>query len=307
MSQDRPLVAAVFPGQGSQKPGMGRSLYEADATFRDAFDRIARADGRKLTAIAFDGTEDDLRRTENAQSALYACGVAAYRAWVANGGVADLFAGHSIGEYAALAAAGILGDEDGARLVRKRGELMAGAGEVAPGAMAAVLGLEIPEIQGVLDQVGGMVVVANDNCPGQAVISGEASAMVTASAALTEAGAKRVLPLAVSGAFHSPLMAEPARAMRTALDEVAWNAGAPVVANILGDLPPHADWPETLQTHLASPVRWTESVRRMTELGAREFVEFGSGAVLGGLIRRIDKSVATRTISEAEDLTGQGN
>lgn len=299
---ERSLVAAVFPGQGSQKPGMGQAMYEAHPTFRGTFDRIAAADGRDLQAVVFGSSEEELRRTENAQSALYACGVAAYRAWHAQGGTADLFAGHSIGEYAALAAAGILSDEDGARLVRTRGELMAGAGSQSPGTMAAVLGLSTEAVTQVLAGVSGTVVVANDNCPGQVVISGEAAAITESSSKLSEAGAKRVLPLNVSGAFHSPLMIEAARAMRTALDEAEYSAGAPVVSNVLADLPQDKNWPELLERQLASPVRWTESVLRMVALGATEFVEFGAGDVLSGLIRRTDKSVTTKRVALPGDL-----
>lgn len=300
---ERPLIAAVFPGQGSQKPGMGRALYEAHGTFRETFDRIAAADGRDLHAIVFDGTEEELRRTENAQSALYACGVAAYRAYKAEGGLADLFAGHSIGEYAALAAAGILDDAEGAHLVRRRGELMAGAGVNAPGTMAAVLGLEIEAVAEALKGVSGTVVVANDNCPGQVVISGDVQGVAEATTRLGEAGAKRILPLNVSGAFHSPLMTEPAREMRAALDAAEWSAGAPVVANVLADIPQDKNWPDLLERQLASPVRWTESVRRMVALGAAEFIEFGAGEVLAGLVRRTDKNIATRRVAEPEDLT----
>lgn len=299
---ERSLVAAVFPGQGSQKPGMGRSLYEANTTFRETFDRISDADGRDLRALAFEADESTLRETQNAQSALYACGLSAYRAWHAGGGVADLFAGHSIGEYAALAAAGVLSDTDGARLVRRRGELMAEAGVSTPGTMAAVLGLDADAVAEILRNVDGVVVVANDNCPGQIVISGTLAATSEASSKLSESGAKRVLPLSVSGAFHSPLMADSAQAMRPALDAVAFGAGAPVISNVLADLSGDAIWPDLLERQLASPVRWTESVRRMVALGATEFIEFGAGEVLGGLIRRTDKTVAARRVAESEDL-----
>ena len=285
---------------------MGGALYEADETFRTTFDRIAAADGRDLKSILWESGEDELRRTENAQSALYDCGVSAYRAWIAKGHRADLFAGHSIGEYAAFAAAGVISDEDGARLVRARGELMATAGAGEPGTMAAVLGLEAEEIAKVLGGVSGTVVVANDNCPGQVVISGTVGAVAEASTRLTEAGAKRVLPLNVSGAFHSPLMIDAGRALRAALDAVEFRTGeqggAPVISNVLADEAHGEPWPALLERQLASPVRWTESVRRMIALGAAEFVEFGSGEVLAGLVRRTDKSVTTRRVAEPEDL-----
>ncbi len=309
---EAPLTAAVFPGQGSQKPGMGRALYDADEVFRETFDRIARADseaadGRDLKALVFEGDDETLKDTRVAQSALYACGVAAYRAWTARGHRADLFAGHSIGEYAALAAAGILSDRDGARLVRTRGDLMAEAGESAPGAMAAVLGLDRASVESTLATIEGTVVVANDNCPGQLVISGERAAVAAASAALTVAGAKRVLPLNVSGAFHSPLMACAAEAMRPALAAAEFRRGGTVVANVLAAPPgpflSEGDaWPDLLERQLASPVRWTESVRTLHALGARVFVEFGAGDILGALIRRTEPESTARSIKTPEDL-----
>ena len=293
------LIAALFPGQGSQKAGMGRALYDADATFRATFDRIAEADGRDLRALVFEGDEEALRATELTQSALYACGVSAFRAWEGRGRRADLFAGHSIGEYAALAAAGVTSDADGARLVRRRGELMAAASD---GAMAAVLGLNFGEVEEALAGIAGTVVIANDNCPGQLVISGEPGAVGEAGAKLKEAGAKRVLPLKVSGAFHSPLMAPAARAMRPALDAVTFGTGERVVANVLAAVPGDESWPSLLEAQLASPVRWTESVRELWRLGARTFMEFGSGEVLGGLVRRIEPEATMRAVSTPEDL-----
>jgi len=288
------MIAAVFPGQGSQKPGMGMALIAESGAAAEVFDRASEAVDIDLWALC-NYDEETLRQTQNAQLALFVCGVAAFGAYgheFADGFVA---AGHSVGEYAALTAAGFLSIEDGAKLVRTRGELMAAAGQTNPGTMAAVLGLERDAIQTVLDGIDGVVVIANDNCPGQLVISGEVSAVQAASAALSAAGAKRVLPLNVSGAFHSPLMAEPAIRMGEALRAATFHPGrCPVYSNVLAS--PVVDptvWPDLLERQLSSPVRWTESVQRMIEDGVDRFVELGGGSVLCGLIGRIDKSVAT--------------
>lgn len=297
--------AAIFPGQGSQKPGMGKELYDADATFRETFDRIdGHLPDRDLKAIVFESDADSLRNTANAQLALYACGISAFRAWEAKGNSADIFAGHSIGEYAALVAAGILSLEDGAILVKERGDLMATAGETAPGAMAAVLNLDRDKIAEALEKTEG-VAIANDNSPGQIVISGEKEAVASASEALLAAGAKRVLPLNVSGAFHSPLMAEAAKSMRSHLDRASFSAGDPLVANVTADLVEDpAEWPSLLERQLSSPVRWTESVERMAKLGAQEFIEFGSGEVLCGLIKRTLTAPQLKRVDDVATLSG---
>ncbi|OWU64599.1 MAG: malonyl CoA-acyl carrier protein transacylase, partial [Armatimonadetes bacterium Cent15-Ar3] len=180
---------------------MGKDVFEASASAREVFEKVSNTLGIDVAKLCFESDEETLRATNNAQIALYTVGVATY---AASGIEADVFAGHSIGEYAALVCSGGLSLEDGARLVKRRGELMASAGELAAGTMAAVLGLEIPVIAETLETVDGTVVVANDNCPGQTVISGEVDAVAAATPLLLEAGAKRVLPLNVSGAFHSP-------------------------------------------------------------------------------------------------------
>lgn len=289
------MIAAIFPGQGSQTPGMGKEVYEASSASREVFENVAQTLGFDVSKLCFESDEETLRATNNAQIALFTVGVASY---AASEQVADVFAGHSIGEYAALVCSKTLSLEDGARLVRKRGELMASAGDLTPGTMAAVLGLEILVISETLAAVEGVVVVANDNCPGQTVISGAVDAVAAAIPLLQEAGAKRVLPLNVSGAFHSPLMTEPSQQMAQALADAVFQKGKPVYANVTTK--PVADpseWRSILEQQLRDQVRWTDSVRNMITDGVTEFIEFGPGEVLCGMLKRIDKTVPARRFS----------
>ncbi len=289
------MIAAIFPGQGSQTPGMGKDVFEASASSREVFENVSKTLGIDITKLCFESDEETLRATNNAQIALYTVGVASY---AASDQSADVFAGHSIGEYAALVCSGTLSLEDGARLVRKRGELMASAGDLTPGTMAAVLGLEIPLISETLAKVDGVVVVANDNCPGQTVISGEVDAVAKAIPMLQEAGAKRVLPLNVSGAFHSPLMTEPSRQMAQALADAVFQKGKPIYANVTTKpVADPSDWRSILEQQLRDQVRWTDSVRNMIADGVTEFIEFGPGEVLCGMLKRIDKAVPARRFS----------
>ena len=301
------MVAIVFPGQGSQRPGMGEDLYHNDSFARQVFDQVQQATGINVASLCFTSDEETLRQTQNTQIALYTCGLAAYLALDA--AMPELqpvaMAGHSVGEYAALAAAGKISIEEGARLVRKRGEIMARAGADRPGAMSAVLGLTAEELQHILDSAtfDGDVVIANDNCPGQLVISGDRDAVQAASVLAGERGAKRVLPLPVSGAFHSPLMKSSAEEMAVDLAKARFCASEiPVYSNVTTR--PGDDWAKLLQQQLESPVRWTESVQQMIADGVTTFVECGSGEVLTGLVRRIDKEktglrvLDTATLSE---------
>lgn len=286
------MIAAIFPGQGSQTPGMGKDVFDASASAREVFENVSSTLSIDVAKLCFESDEDTLRSTDNAQIALFTVGVASY---AASEFAADVFAGHSIGEYAALVCSGTLSLEDGARLVRRRGELMASAGDLTPGTMAAVLGMEIPTIESVLERVDGIVVVANDNCPGQTVISGAVDAVTAAIPLLQEAGAKRVLPLNVSGAFHSPLMTQPSYQMAQALSDAVFQKGKPVYANVTTKpVEDPSDWREILEQQLRDQVRWTESVRNMIADGVTEFIEFGPGEVLCGMLKRIDKSVPAR-------------
>ncbi len=289
------MIAAIFPGQGSQTPGMGKDVFDASNAAREVFENVSTTLGFDVAKLCFASDEETLRATNNAQIALYTVGVASY---AVSEFAADVFAGHSIGEYAALVCSGTLSLEDGARLVQKRGELMASAGDLTPGTMAAVLGLEIPIITETLAKVDGIVVVANDNCPGQTVISGAVEAVASAIPLLQEAGAKRVLPLNVSGAFHSPLMTEPSRQMAQALANAVFQKGKPVYANVTTrPIEDPSDWRTTLEQQLRDQVRWTDSVRNMIADGVTEFIEFGPGEVLCGMLKRIDKTVPARRFS----------
>lgn len=285
------MVAVVFPGQGSQKPGMGEELYHHNTFARQVFDQVEIATGVNVANLCFNSDEETLRQTQNAQIALYTCSLAAFYAMKDRCPQLQVrgMAGHSVGEYAALAAAGIVSLETGAKLVQRRGDIMARAGQLRPGGMAAVLGLDRAEIESALSEVkGGIAVVANDNCPGQLVISGDQDAIAEATAILNERGARRVLPLNVSGAFHSPLMTESAEAMRTALDQASFHESSiPVYSNVTAA--PGADWPSLLEQQLQSPVQWTGTMVQMIADGFDTFVECGAGEVLLGLLRRVDK------------------
>ena len=292
------MFAVVFPGQGSQKPGMGRDLYENGPSALAVFREVSDAIGRDVASLCFDSDEETLRQTQNAQIALYTCGVAAWKELESrlDGRRPIAMAGHSVGEYAALASAGVLGVSDGAKLVQRRGELMAASGGTRPGTMAAILGLEREELDAVCREAStpaSVAVIANDNCPGQLVISGDVDAVRWAGEIASGKGAKRVLPLNVSGAFHSPLMEEAAAEMGNALRQAKFETGSvPVVSNVLAQTPPElVSWPVLLERQLKNPVRWTESVKAMQGMGATTFVECGSGEVLCGLIKRIDREV----------------
>jgi [acyl-carrier-protein] S-malonyltransferase len=303
------MIAVVFPGQGSQAPGMGRDLYSSSAAARETFDRVGRALGIDATKLCFEIDDETLRQTQNAQLALYTVGVAAYKALVDSLDEPDrerIFAcaGHSVGEYAALAAAGGVSVEDGAKLVARRGQVMAEAGKDRPGTMAAILGLERGLLEEVCKDAGGLVVVANDNCPGQLVVSGEIEAVQRASELAKERGAKRAVPLNVAGAFHSPLMERPAELMGQALKQATFSTPAlSIYSNVTSE--PAMDggsWPDLLERQLRSPVRWTETVEHLRRDGALTFVECGWGDVLSGLIRRTDKESITMKVVDPTSL-----
>lgn len=298
----------MFPGQGSQQPGMGKALAEAYSSAREVFDRVSEATGKDMRRICWETDADTLRQTENAQLALFTASLAAYNAALEQTQFTPLVgAGHSVGEYAALAASGVLALEDAARLVQRRGDLMARAGKLTPGTMAAVLGLDDEVVEGVCAEVSSEdapVVAANYNSPGQVVISGAVAAVETACERLKEAGARRCLPLNVSGAFHSPLIRDAAESMGEALRQVEFRAGTfPVVSNVLAEpIEDPGAWPDLLTRQLAEPVRWTASVRRMSELGATVFAEFGVGTVLCGLVRRALEEAEAVPVDSPETL-----
>ncbi len=300
------MIAFVFPGQNSHYVGMGHDLYEAGGTTRLAFEVAESALGAELLSVMFDGPEEALTRTDNQQPAIVTHSLAALAAVHEIGIEPDFVAGHSLGEYSAITCAGCLEPEQVLPLVRFRGELMARAGDDAPGAMAAVLGLDAEDVEEAVNSVHaeGAVVVANYNSPGQIVISGEENAVEAASAACTDAGAKRVIPLDVSGAFHSPLMEPAAEPLIERLQETDFApAEIPVVANV--DARAHTEPDEirgNLGEQMTSSVRWEQSVRWMIDEGVDTFVEIGPGTVLSKLIRRVDREVTTLNVDGVDDV-----
>jgi [acyl-carrier-protein] S-malonyltransferase len=302
-------IVLLFPGQGSQKPGMARDLVDAYPQAREVFTHADQTLGMPLTALCFDGPEDELTSTQNAQPALLAHGAAVWSV------VRDRLtphvraaAGHSLGEFTAHHAAGALSLDDALRLVRRRGELMLESGRQRPGAMAAVLGLEEGATVAACErasQEGGVVVPANYNAPDQLVISGEIAAVERAMALCKEAGAKRAIRLNVSGAFHSPLMEVAAPGLASALRSASFSAaGFPVYANVTGQAvsgPSEAE--QLLVRQLTSPVRWTEEMRQLgTAFPSALFVEMGPGSVLSNLAKRIVPGAQTMTCGTAADV-----
>lgn len=301
------MYALVFPGQGSQTRGMGKEIAEAFASARKVYEGADEILGYRLSALCFEGDEEELRQTVYAQPALFVTSVAT---WYALSEQVDLHpvcvAGHSVGEYAALVAAGVLEWQDGLRLVRARAEAMQAAAEGSQGTMAAVLGLDAEAVETACAEASsaGVVCVANYNCPGQVVISGEVDAVTRAAELCRAKGAKRVIPLRVSGGFHSPLMQPAAERFRRTLQKVRFHSPkVRVVANRTADvLGAETDFVALLTEQLLYSVRWEESVRRMWELGARLFVELGPGDVLSGLIRRTVAEAQTLAVHTAEDV-----
>ena len=280
------MKAYVFPGQGAQFVGMGKDLYESNEKAKALFEKANDILGFRITDLMFDGTDEDLRRTDITQPAVFLHSVVLAKMAEDK---PDMTAGHSLGEFSALVAAGALSFEDGLRLVSARAMV-----EMATSTMAAVIGLPDEKVEEIVDGVDGVVVCANYNCPGQIVISGEESAIDEACKRLTEAGARRALKLKVGGAFHSPMM-EPARAeLADAIEKTTFHTPeCPVYQNV--DAKPHTDPAEikaNLIAQLTAPVRWTQSVGQMVADGAVEFVELGPGKVLQGLIAKIDRNVA---------------
>ena len=291
--------AYVFPGQGAQFVGMGKDLYDNFPKAKELFDQANEILGFNITDIIFNGTDEDLKQTKVTQPAVFLHSV--IRAiCLGDEFKPEMVAGHSLGEFSALVAAGVLSFEDGLRLVSKRALAMQAACELQPSTMAAVLGLEDEKVVEVLKSITNEVVVAaNFNCPGQLVISGSIAGVEQACEALKNAGAKRALPLKVGGAFHSPLM-EPAREeLAKAIGETNFSSPkCPIYQNVVA----HAvtepqEIKNNLIAQLTAPVRWTECVRAMISDGATLFTEVGPGTVLQGLVKKIDSSVSAESIA----------
>ena len=291
--------AYVFPGQGAQFVGMGKDLYDNFPKAKELFDQANEILGFNITDIIFNGTDEDLKQTKVTQPAVFLHSV--IRAiCLGDDFKPEMVAGHSLGEFSALVAAGVLSFEDGLRLVSKRALAMQAACELQPSTMAAVLGLEDEKVVEVLKSITNEVVVAaNFNCPGQLVISGSIAGVEQACEALKNAGAKRALPLKVGGAFHSPLM-EPAREeLAKAIEETNFSSSkCPIYQNVVA----HAvtepqEIKKNLIAQLTAPVRWTECVRAMISDGATLFTEVGPGTVLQGLVKKIDSSISAESIA----------
>ncbi len=290
------MKAYVFPGQGSQFVGMGKDLYESSELAKSMFEQANNIMGFRISDLMFNGTDEDLRQTNVTQPAIFIHSVIQAKV-MGDAFQPDMVAGHSLGEFSALVANGVLSFEDGLKLVMERANAMQAACEMTPGTMAAVLALDDAKVEEICASTPGVVVAANYNCPGQLVISGEVSAVEAACANMTAAGAKRAMLLKVGGAFHSPLM-EPARErLAAAIEATTFNApSCPIYQNATAT--PHTDVTEirkNLIAQLTAPVRWTQSVEHMAQDGAKTFTEVGPGKVLQGLVKKIYK--------EAEILT----
>lgn len=289
--------AYVFPGQGSQFPGMGKSIVEQSETAKKLVEQANLQLGFDLAAIMFSGTEEELRRTDVTQPAIFLHSMLAYS--TLQHPQPSMVAGHSLGEFSALVAAGVLSFLDGLRLVAARANAMQKACELEPGTMAAVLGLEDQKVEGICASISDTVVPANYNCPGQLVISGSVTGIEKACIALKEAGAKRALVLPVGGAFHSPLMKAAEEELQVAIQTITFNApSCPVYQNVVAmPVTDPAIIKQNLINQLTGPVKWTQSVQAMIADGATEFTELGPGKVLQGLIQKIQKETLVNGVS----------
>lgn len=295
------MKAFVFPGQGAQFVGMGKDLYETNALAKKYFDRADEILGFKITEIMFNGTDEQLKETKVTQPAVFLHSVI-QALCLGDSFNPAMVAGHSLGEFSALVASGALDFEDGLKLVASRANAMQKACEINSGTMAAIIGLpdeKVEEICASVSSEGDIVVAANYNCPGQLVISGNVNAVNAACEKLKEVGAKRALPLKVSGAFHSPLMQPAKDELQAAIEKTTFKTPkCPVYQNV--DAEPHTDAEEiklNLIAQLTSPVRWTASVQTMIHDGADDFTECGPGKALQGMIGRIDKNVNAHGIA----------
>ncbi|MGE0077197.1 MAG: ACP S-malonyltransferase [Bacteroidales bacterium] len=290
------MKAYVFPGQGAQFVGMGKDLYENSPMAKEMFEKANQILGFRITDLMFNGTDEDLKQTKVTQPAIFLHSVILSKV-LGNDFKPEMVAGHSLGEFSALVAAGALSFEDGLKLVSARAMAMQKACEKEPSTMAAVLGLEDDKVEEICNSIDEVVVPANYNCPGQLVISGSIKGIDIACQKLSEAGAKRALKLAVGGAFHSPLM-EPARQeLEAAINATPFSKPVcPIYQNV--DAKPTSE-PEVIKKNLiaqlTAPVRWTQTAKNMLADGATSFVELGPGSVLQGLIKKVDRNITAES------------
>lgn len=293
--------AFVFPGQGAQFVGMGKDMYENSELAKELFEKANEVLGFRITDLMFEGTDEDLRQTKVTQPAIFLHSVILTKAY-ADKFTPSMVAGHSLGEFSALVAAGALDFEDGLKLVYKRALAMQKACEAVPSTMAAVIGLADEKVEEICASIDGVVVPANYNCPGQLVISGSHEAIDAACEKLSEAGARRALKLPVGGAFHSPLMDPAKEELAAAIEQTTFKTPiCPVYQNV--STKAETD-PEVIKRNLVAqltaPVKWTQSVQNMVADGMEQLVECGPGAVLQGLMKKINKEVPTTSIEKLE-------
>ncbi|PRP54882.1 ACP S-malonyltransferase [Bacillus halotolerans] len=300
-------IAFLFPGQGSQFIGMGKELYEQVPAAKRLFDEADETLETKLSSLIFEGDAKELTLTYNAQPALLTTSIAVLEKFKESGITPDFTAGHSLGEYSALVAAGAMSFKDSVYTVRKRGEFMNEAVPAGEGAMAAILGMDADTLKQVTDKVtedGHLVQLANLNCPGQIVISGTAKGVELASEQAKENGAKRAIPLDVSGPFHSELMKPAADKLKEVLDSCELkDADVPVISNVSADvMTDKADIKEKLIEQLYSPVRFEETVNKLIAEGVTTFIEIGPGKVLSGLVKKVNRRLKTIAVSDPETI-----
>tara|TARA_B100000925_G_C21955605_1_gene451041 strand:+ start:333 stop:1226 length:894 start_codon:yes stop_codon:yes gene_type:complete len=292
------MKAYIFPGQGAQFPGMGKDLFENSKIAHQLFNDANEILGFKISDVMFNGSAEDLKQTSVTQPAIFLHSVILAMS-TENGIIPDMVAGHSLGEFSALVVNKSISFEDGLKLVSIRANAMQKACENNPGTMAAVLGLEDNLVEKICQEINGVVVAANYNCPGQLVISGELNAIESACEKLKESGARRALVLPVGGAFHSPLMEEAKKELEDAINKTVFSDPiCPIYQNVSG-LPysSEIEIKENLISQLTSPVKWTQSIKQMVKDGAQEFIEVGPGRVLQGLVRKINSDINSSSLN----------